>query len=578
MRTIDTFPEIMDGEALYSAVAHYHLWSGNNAQSHSHQELFGQRAVRATFDLPSFIGALAMRLPPEQGLDARSLALDNTPVRYLTAFMPRADADAAIDRVIAGDPTLHVGLGVNASVVARPEWLLFCPECLVAMRERAGRLWWRLDQQLPGVLICPQHGVVLRRSTIRFSSGQFTFEAATDETCPTDAKPVIEEPDKRLCSQLRELAVRSAALLREEPRFESYGEMTDYYRSRLHDADLMITRRQLDVDKFSEAFRIFSCDLLRVLAPSFGKVGTPDAWILEMARKHTQAKHPLQHLLFGMFLDQQPRRVPPFGEGPWACPNPMANHGAGALTIASVVERREGHGLVGAFECGCGYVYTMSIDHDGALRGPRYRCFGPLLDPSLTRLVADGATLRGAAAALGIHPRAVAAAAQRLGLDRDWKVDQKAGPRLGRAVAPRPTPRRVKNPKPSRRPSKPRVDWQALDVATLAQVKDAIEEIRRESPIVLLCMREIERRIGRQESWIYLRRSKLPLTAVWIAGVVETVEQFQERRLRDVIARELEKGSFLTASGVVRAASLKWEVWADRARELLADVAAGRLS
>lgn len=578
MSSVDTFPEVMHGEALYSAVAHYHLWSGNDAQSHSHQELFGQRAVRATFDLPNFLSALAQRLPRERELDARRLALDHTHVRYLTALMPSAHADAAIDRLIAGDTSLHVGLGVNASVVARPEWLLFCPQCLVAMRERAGRLWWRLDQQLPGVLVCPEHGNVLRRSSIRFASGQFTFEAATDKTCPADAVPVIEEPNRRLSAQLRELAVRSAALLRTQPKFASFGEITDYYRARLHAADLMITRQRLDVAKFSDAFRIFSSDLLRVLAPAFGKVASPEAWILEMARKHTQAKHPLQHIIFGMFLDQQPTRVPPFGPGPWACPNPMAEHLAGAFTIDRVTERREGYGLVGTFECGCGYAYTMSIHRDGTVHGPRYKCFGPLLDPSLTRLVAEGATLRGAAAALGIHPRAVAAAAKRLDLDKNWKVSQSAGRRLGRAVAVTLQPRRVDHPQISRRPPKPRVDWDQLDITTLAQVKNAVEEIRSESPTVLLCMREIERRIGRQESWIYLRQSKLPLTAAWISGVVETLEQFQERRLRDVIARELDAGKFLTASGAVRAASLKWEVWGARARELMAGIPSGKLS
>lgn len=87
-----------------------------------------------------------------------------------------------------------------------------------------------------------------------------------------------------------------------------------------------------------------------------------------------------------------------------------------------------------------------------------------------------------------------------------------------------------------------------------------------------LSLREIERRIGRRESWIYLRRSKLPVTMAFLEQVIETVEQFQERRLRNVIRRDLEMGVFLTPSGVVRAASLKWEVWADMARTLIAEV------
>ncbi len=180
--------------------------------------------------------------------------------------------------------------------------------------------------------------------------------------------------------------------------------------------------------------------------------------------------------------------------------------------------------------------------------------------------------MRGASEALGIHPRAVAAAAKRLGLGKAWKVSAKAGERLGRSVAAPARARRVDDPQPSRRPAKPRVDWAALDLETRGQVEDAVAEIKSLTSSVPLSLREIERRIGRRESWIYLRRSKLPVTMAFLEQVIETVEQFQERRLRNVIRRDLEMGVFLTPSGVVRAASLKWEVWADMARTLIAEV------
>lgn len=569
IREIDTFPGIMEGEALYSAVAHYHLWSANDAQSRSHSELFGQRAVRATFDLPGYVAPLAARLSPALGLDAERLAREHTHLSYLTAFMPRADADRAMARLLEGDPSLHLALGVNASVVARPTHLLFCPTCIVEMRERAGRSWWRLDHQLPGVLVCPEHGAVLQRSTVAFASGQFTFEAATPRTCPPEAEPVIPTPGPRLAAQLLEVAVRSAALIGGRARFDGYAEITDHYRGALREADLMITPKQLDVVAFRDAFRAFYRDLGPVFAAVFGKAASDGAWVLEMARKHTQAKHPLQHILFQMFLGRRPRRVPPFGDGPWACPNPEAAHGRGAMTITRVDEKREGHGLVGTFECSCGYAYTMSRGDDGRIRGPRYKCFGPLLDPALVRLVAAGTTLRGTAAELGLHPRAVAAAAQRLGLDAGWKVPANAGARLGRANVKPPRGRRVENPSPARRPGQRRVDWETLDVQTREQVAGAVDAIRRASPVVCLSLRQIERRIGRQENWIYLRRDKLPLTMELVLESRETLKEYQLRRLIDVVSTKIAEGSFLTPSGVVRAASLRWEEWGTKARELI---------
>lgn len=568
---LDSFPAIMPGEALYSAIACYHLWSGNDAGVHSHQELFGVRAVRATFDLPNSIAALAERLPPERGLTAGRLARDHTLIGYATAFLPRSEAEAAVAKLVAGDPSLHLALGVNASVVARPSHLRFCPECVVGMRASAGRLWWRLDQQLPGVLVCPEHGCELMRSTVAYASGQFVFEPATERTCPPDAESVVAVSEGRIGMQLREVARRSAALVTAMPAFDGYEAITNHYRGALFDAGLMITERHLDVPKFMDAFRADMGGLLDVLAACFDKMASPDAWILEMARKHVQAKHPLQHVLFQMFLDGRPRRVPPFGPGPWTCPNPVAPHGKDAATITMVREKRDGYGLTGTFECACGYAYTMSIAADGTRRGPRYKCFGPLLDPALTELVAGGATLRGSAAALGIHPRAVAAAAKRLDLGKAWKVNENAGARLGRAVASAPRPRKVADPQVSRRPSTPRVDWTTLDAQVKNRVVAIVEGIRGEEPPVAVTLREIERRLKERENWIYLRQRKLPVTMAFLAVAIESVDAFQERRLRYNVDRAIAAGDLITVSGVIRAASLRYELWRERAKAMIDD-------
>jgi hypothetical protein len=494
-RRLHTFPAILPGESLYSVLACCHLWSGNDAATHSNMELVGRRLVPGTIDLPNFLEPLAARLPADLAMTAERMALETTQVRYLTAFLPQERAEQVLRKLISGNATLHTALGVNASVVSRPSDLHFCIDCLQGMRTSAGRLWWRLDHQLPGVLVCPDHGTVLRRCPVPLQDvGRFEFVPATARTCPSDAEPLIETPTSVVLDRLHDIARRSSTLLQTPSAFTSYAEMTAHYRSRLRDADMMISAKQLDVTRFMDAFKARLGPTLKVLEGVFGKMASRDAWILEMARKHTQAKHPLQHVLFQMFLDACPSRVPPFGRGPWACPNPVAPHGADSLSIASVQERRERYGVVGTFECGCGYTYTMSRADDGRLLGPRYKCFGRMLDPALVELVRDGATLRGAAAHLGIHPRAVAAAAARLGLGKNWKVSVDAGRKLGRAVADPPKEWRVENPQVSRRPSKPRVDWAKTDALTLASVQSIVVELQQASPLVQISLREIERR------------------------------------------------------------------------------------
>ena len=126
--------------------------------------------------------------------------------------------------------------------------------------------------------------------------------------------------------------------------------------------------------------------------------------MLEMTRRHTHAKHPLQHVIFGTFLDACPPRTAPFGEGPWHCPNPIAGH-QGEPTIRNVEEQRIRRIVTAMFRCDCGYAYTRSVHPDGRLGNPRFKEYGPLLGPYPTRLVKDGTTLRGAAATLNLHTR-----------------------------------------------------------------------------------------------------------------------------------------------------------------------------
>jgi hypothetical protein len=574
IRTVDTFPQVMEGEALFSVIAYYHLWSGNSAMSQTHIELFGHPAMRASVDLPFFIRALAEHLPAGLGLSEKVLALRHTHLRYVTAFMPAEDAAQVLLGLLDAKEGLYASLGTMASIVARPSHLRFCSSCADEMRRRAGRAWWRIDHQLSGVFLCPEHGEVLRQSTVPFNAGQSTFVAATEATCPPEASPVIDEPSPRAREKLLEIAVRSSKLLKEDPRFTSLAEITDFYRVALDDVGLMTIGKQVDVARFKSAWESFYRDLEPILAPVFkNHSARNDAWVFELARKQKHGKHPLQHILFQMFLDSRPKREQPFGSGPWACPNPMADHGKGALSIVRVKEHNRRGAVVGTFSCRCGYAYTMTREPDGTLRGPRFREFGPLLDPSLIRLVEEGATLRGAAAELGIHPRVVAEAAKRLGLNKRWKAPQRAPKRAPRALSKRPRVSVCRTG--GRYVSQARINWAAKDEELKAEVEVIVAEIRSASPPVSVSLKEIERRYGKGENWIFLRQKKFPLTMAVLKEQVETVGQFQDRRLRDVIRRKLDAGEFISPSLVTRAASLSSARWSDRARELIAEARQG---
>jgi hypothetical protein len=195
---------------------------------------------------------------------------------------------------------------------------------------------------------------------------------------------------------------------------------------------------------------------------------------------------------------------------------------------------------------------------DGRMRGPRFRQFGPLLDPALTRLVAEGATLRGAVAVLGVHPRAIAAAACRLGLGKAWKAPPKVGDRIGRPVMPAVRSRARTCSAPRRRgPPPARVDWKRVDEEIAFKVVEMAAEIQREVPPTMVRLRTIEGRL-RRPNFIYARRLKIPRTMFVLNAVCETLDHFQRRRIDWALSEARRKGR-VTVSGVMRAAGVKPE-------------------
>lgn len=577
IRRVDTFPQMMEGEALFSAIAFYHLWSGNSSLSQSSLDLFGHPAVRASVEFPVFIGALAQRLPPALRLGEVELALRHTQLKYITAFMPAHDAEKMATLLFKGDRRMHASFGM-ASVVARTSCLRFCQKCLSEMERRAGRFWWRIDHQLPGVMVCPDHGDVLRESPILLNSGQFTFVAATRDTCPENAPAIIDEPGTETKAKLIDIAVRSSQLMTAECKFSSFEEITDYYRDRLRQVGLMTGKIRIDLPEFERLWKKFYSDIDNLLESVFAKSDSKGAWVLEMVRKHKHAKHPLQHIIMHMFIDSLAKRTAPFGHGPWPCPNPVAGHGKGALTIARVAEHNRRGSVVGTFSCVCGYAYTMTRDPDGTFHGPRFRQFGPLLDEAVIRLTGQGFGLRAVAAKLGIHHRVVAETADRLKLEKPWTPPVR-GPKPTGGVKEIARQARRADPTPRNRyVSQPRTDWAALDQEMILEVRTAVSKIKAASPVIAVSVKEIERFCGRGDSWLALRRDKLPLTIEVVKGEVETRAQFQERRLRDVILRNLNEGRLISVSMAIRQASLKYDIWSSRARELVEEISSSRIS
>lgn len=147
-------------------------------------DLFGARSVIAGLDLQGHLKSLSAHLPPAWGMTAERLATEFTLLPYYQAFHSdelRARAQQAVtDGSISG---LHLILGL-APANSRVKKLRFCPDCLREMKVKHGELYWRRSHQVPGVLLCLEHGCILQESSVPFSlENRHAFLAATSSNC-----------------------------------------------------------------------------------------------------------------------------------------------------------------------------------------------------------------------------------------------------------------------------------------------------------------------------------------------------------------------------------------------------------
>lgn len=559
------FPIIYPGELLYSVLAHYHKHVGSPGPMHTQETLFGSRNAIATFDLPGHLQILAQRIPPDRGLDVSRIIDTLTLYPYFTAFEPprlQAKVRQAMQRGMVEN--LHLRLGLAAFRVARITRLRFCLECVREMYELYGELYWRREHQLPSVRVCPEHGSLLLESAVSLSKhSRHEFIAATHENCSLRARPVVPAIDQAALPHLHRLARLSVDLLNNPPAARSFSGWTLFYRSRMQEIGLARSSVTMDQQRFQEEFRSFYGRTLHILPNVLEDSEFAGDWLSAMVRKHRKANHPLYHLLVQDYIRQRGPHISAFGAGPWPCLNPLAQHRSSAPIKNITLHRNHGK-VVGVFACACGYVYTRCFNPvTGKVGAPRFLEYGPLVEQELRRLIAARSSLRETGRTLQLDPKTVVRLARDLSIAVPWKIMACGHHPLEIGSESRQMP--VEKPVPEmpvvtvlerKATDRMRQDWHEIDQAWVTQIKELSATIRVENPPLRITVAELERRVGRR-GWLLKRRHRLPMTMELLNHTIETIDEYQLRRIYWAISELERDGAPFKAWQVMRKAGLR---------------------
>lgn len=400
---IGYFPSPYTDELLYSLCARFSdRVAYPNAKSVI-QELFGSTTACAIVDLPNRLGYLAATLPTGTSLTASNLIDKRTLFPFFSAFLPHTRVkQIRKDMQNSSGPATHMRSGIMGSNISMPSYMRFCPACKQEDEKEVGEIYWHRAHQLPGISVCPSHQVFLESSSVSLREGRkhLLFIPAEKATGLVPLRPI--DPANRTHQILFRIAQDATWLLNHPIMGTDLNTLYNRYLRLLIDKGFAGYTGSIHVAKLLDEFRrYYPPSLLKHLhCGLMVSDQVKSNWLLRLVRPPKHARHPLYHLLLMQFLGctaeeffQLPSELSFFGEGPWPCLNPAADH----YKRPVIVEVQSGKRLrdnkpVGIFSCDCGFAYARhgpDSAQDDRFRIGRMISFGPLWEAKLKELWKD---------------------------------------------------------------------------------------------------------------------------------------------------------------------------------------------
>lgn len=145
------FPMPYPDELLYSTIARAGVRMGITSPKELLDEVFGNRKVVATSDLPGHLRSITKHYPDRLGLSVETLAYRHTLFPLYAPFVPEKRRKECL-RLIAKSTrgAIHLLLGVAASRINQPRNLRLCTGCVGEQIIRYGEPYWMRSWQVRG--------------------------------------------------------------------------------------------------------------------------------------------------------------------------------------------------------------------------------------------------------------------------------------------------------------------------------------------------------------------------------------------------------------------------------------------
>ncbi|WP_225316079.1 TnsD family Tn7-like transposition protein [Lysinibacillus fusiformis] len=391
---------------------------------------------------------------------------------------------------------------------------------------------------------------------------------------------------------LRHFAVESYKLNQKDYKFDQLN-LLEIYRYLLNREGYVKSNGTIDQRRLNKDFiKTFETNLL-ILMQSIPSGIDGDCWLRAITRKHRKSFHPIRHLLLIHFLGESVdtiekyanKQYRPFGEEPYICLNPAAEHYLQPVITNLKVRRcNDTKRPVGTFSCACGFVYSRKgpdKTEEDKTRIGRIKVFGDTWLNKLHQLVErEKLSYKACSRILKVDTKTIIKYSRqshmnltntessiKSDLKQKWLDLINQYPTLSRTELRKKDPslymRIYRNDKEWLKKHSPvakvnsvtnkRVDWVQRDLHILGMVKKAVEDISAKEKPVRITVSSIGKMIN-NKSLLEKKVDKLPNTMKYIESVKEDTTNFQKRRISWAIDQfkdeELEVWKIIRKAGI----------------------------
>lgn len=603
---ISIFPPLYPDETMNSIFYRYHIISGNTSFEKTQMKLFGRKYYTNLSGLPINLDNLCNQL---NGLYTPEYFIYNHTIFPLyAAFMNKEKINHYEKQMKANQPCrIMIGINDRALVLDKGNRIKVCRKCMEEDKKKYGQAYPHVIHQIEGNYICNIHNEILQYCLKPDYSGIYGFIDINDD----DVTYEIIDIDG-IEVEARDMSKNICFAVENYMRFPNIYDIHRKYKLALYKKGYMSMRGYINNSKLArDFFDKYPKKFLNLLYSADDSINSIDWTNLITNRKlFNHNAHPIGQLLYINFLFGEvsnflayEEELHPFGEPPWPCYNPAADHYMEKVVCDFKFGKyNRPDKPIGVFTCDCGYVYSSKdIDENKTPIKMVTMRYGPIWEGKLKEHFKNKKyTVYKLSKIMGCETRTIRRLACKYGDEHycdniarkekyDYSYDKDMGLEIERAekikkyisenkdairndiykacnkeykwlykhhrellesILPPPIA-----PKNHKKDNKSNVNWEKRDENMYVEVEKAISDIKGERKPRRVTITAVGRQIGYIRLPNYL--DKLPKTKALLKERVETSKQFAKRKIDTAVEKMIETNDRITKWSIIRQTGLE---------------------